>query len=88
MPENVYGFDESGFPFGGDGAKQHIIGRKDTSIQHIQRGGNQENVTVMVTICADGSTTCPTVIFKGKRMFSDWGGSNVTNMRHIQSTYK
>src|SRR5258705_2423661 len=55
-PGNVYGFDESGFPFGGDGAQQHVVGRMGAHIQHIQQGGNCENVTMMVTICADGTT--------------------------------
>lgn len=85
--ENVYGFDESGFPFGGDGSKQCIIGRMDTSIQHVQHGGNHENITIIVTICADGTTTHPTVIFKGRKMFSDWTRSNVASMRHVKSTH-
>ena len=84
----MYGFDESGFPFGGDGPKQRVAGRTDTSIQHIQRGGNRENVTVMVTICGDGTATHLTVIFKGKRMFSNWASSNVANMRHVLLTYQ
>jgi hypothetical protein len=82
-PENVYGFDESGFPFGGDSARQRVVSRTDVQIQHVQRGGNRENVTVMVTICADGTTMRPTVIFKGKRMFSDWTRANVATMRYI-----
>jgi hypothetical protein len=88
MPENVYGFDESGFPFGGDGARQRVVGRTDARIQHIQRGGNRENVTVMVTICADGTTTRPTVIFKGKKMYSDWTKANVAAMRQVKSTHQ
>jgi hypothetical protein len=86
--ENVYGFDESGFPFGGDGARQRVIGRTDTSLQHVQRGGNRENVTVMVTICADGTTTRPVVIFKGKKMYSDWTRANVASMRQVKSTHR
>ena len=27
IPENVYSFNESGFPFGGDGPKQRVAGR-------------------------------------------------------------
>ena len=88
IPENMYGFNESGFPFGGDGPKQRVVGRTDASIQHIQHGGNCENVTIMVTICGDGTATCPTVIFKGKRMFSNWASSNVANMRHVLLTYQ
>lgn len=80
-PENVYGFDESGFPFGGDGARVRVVGRKDTKIQHVQRGGNRENVTVMVTVCADGTTVRPTVLFKGKRLYQHWNENNVAQMK-------
>lgn len=82
-PECVYAFDESGFPFGGDGMRVRVVGRKDTKIQHIQRGGNRENVTVMVTICADGTTVCPTVLFKGKRMYQHWSEHNTLGMKYV-----
>jgi len=71
-PQDIYGFDESGFPFGGDGQRLRVVTHPNTSIQHIQRGGNRENVTVMITVCGDGSTLVPTILFKGKRMMKDW----------------
>ncbi|KAF9440516.1 hypothetical protein P691DRAFT_793341 [Macrolepiota fuliginosa MF-IS2] len=55
MPENIYGVDEVGCqPYGMD--QEHY--------QH--QTGNHENIMVLVTICADGISTPPAIIFKGK----------------------
>jgi hypothetical protein len=70
-PGEIYGFDESGFPFGGDGIRERVYGG-DSSVQHKQSEGNRENVSVMVTICADGTYLTPTVIFKAKHFNSAW----------------
>jgi hypothetical protein len=46
----------------------------------INRGGaDRENVTVVVTICADGTTVRPLVIFKGKNLQSSWNQDNAAN---------
>lgn len=42
-PSNIYGLDESGFPFG-TGEKVRVVSRKGRKTQHIQRDGNRENV--------------------------------------------
>lgn len=55
--------------------------RPDVSIQHIQRGGNRENVTVMITVCGDGSALVPTVLFKGKHIMKDWESWNVAKVK-------
>lgn len=70
-PEEIYGFDESGFPFGGDVVNERVYGGSG-GVQHKQDEGNKENVSVMVTICADGTYTTPTVIFKGVHFNSAW----------------
>ena len=80
-PQDIYGFDESGFPFGGDGRRLRVVTRPNASIQHIQRGGNRENVTVMVTVCGDGSALAPTILFKGKRIMKDWESWNVAKVK-------
>ena len=36
------------------------------------RSNSRENVTVVTTISADGTTWKPTIIFKGQRMQADW----------------
>jgi hypothetical protein len=76
-PENVYGMDESGFPFGGDEIGNVVYCDTATTIQHAQAEGNRENVTAVVTICADGTTVVPTVIFKGKHLNSAWHEANL-----------
>ena len=80
-PSEIYGFDESGFPFGGDRICEHIYGG-DGGIQHKQGEGNRENVSTMVTICTDGTYTTLTAIFKGKNYNSAWAkADNTLNMQ-------
>jgi len=76
--ENIYGMDESGFPTAYPG-KERVVGERGTKTQHKQGGADRENVTVVVTICADGSTVRLLVIFKGKNMQSSWDNENVSN---------
>ncbi|PPQ95582.1 hypothetical protein CVT25_000809 [Psilocybe cyanescens] len=41
-----------------------------------QRAGTRENITGIVTICADGTTIRPAVIFKGNAYNVRWGDNN------------
>ncbi|KAJ7258843.1 hypothetical protein C8J57DRAFT_997470, partial [Mycena rebaudengoi] len=59
--------DESGFAFGDQGC-QGVIGHRGTKVQHKQGGGDKENITVIVTICADGTYLKPTIIMKGQHL--------------------
>ena len=68
--------DESGFPFGGDELGKVVYCDTAATIQHEQTEGNRENVTAVVTICADGTTVTPTVIFKGKYVNAAWHEAN------------
>ncbi|KAF8551421.1 hypothetical protein OG21DRAFT_1417964, partial [Imleria badia] len=45
----VWAADETGFQPGG-GLSQQVIGAAKKQVQHQQHDGNQENITVMVTI--------------------------------------
>jgi transcriptional regulator with XRE-family HTH domain len=74
---NIYGMDESGFPPANQGV-QRVVGRRGTKVQHKAGSANRENVTVLVTICADGTALQPTIIFKGKRLLKKWGTDNVS----------
>src|ERR1700677_2084652 len=47
--------------------------------QYQQQDGNRENITVLVTIGADGSTLPPTIIFKGKAYQAIWKQDNPAN---------
>ena len=75
-PGDIYGMDESGFPPSDQGT-QRVIGRRGTKTQHKQGSGECENVTAIVTICADGTALKPMIIFKGKNLQKKWGENNV-----------
>jgi hypothetical protein len=79
---NIYGMDESGFPPANQGV-QRVVGRRGTKVQHKTGSANRENVTVLVTICADGTALQPTIIFKGKRLLKKWGDNNVSNASSV-----
>ncbi|RXW14229.1 hypothetical protein EST38_g11622 [Candolleomyces aberdarensis] len=70
-PGNMYGMDESGFPTAYTG-KERVVGARGTKTQHKQGGADRENVTAVVTICADGGTVPPLLIFKGKNIQETW----------------
>ncbi|KAF8827454.1 hypothetical protein HHX47_DHR4000208 [Lentinula edodes] len=77
-PKDAYGMDESSAPRG-NLAKERVAGAQGTKTQHRQGGANRENITAIVTICADGTTLRPTVIFKGKNLYTRWTTNNVAN---------
>ena len=76
--ELIYGVDESGFQKG-IGQKERVFGAKGKQCQHQQRSGDRENITVIVTICGDGTSTAPAVIFKGEGFQANWKQDNPTN---------
>ena len=74
----IYEMDESGFLTAYPG-KDQVIGERGTKTQHKQGGADRKNVTVVVTICTDGTTIQPLVIFKGKNLQSSWNQDNAAN---------
>ena len=78
QPKNVYGADESGL-MTGVAQKERVIGGVGKKTQHQKREVNRENTTVIVTICADGSTIPPITIFKGKHYQLNWQQDNPLN---------
>ncbi|KAF8239637.1 hypothetical protein L208DRAFT_1201091, partial [Tricholoma matsutake] len=62
--KNTHAADESGF-FPAGGTQERVIGAKGNTAQHQQGDGGHENTTVIVTICADGTSLKPAMIFKG-----------------------
>lgn len=77
-PEDMYGMDESGFPPANQG-RCRVVGGRGTKTQHKQGGGDRENVTAIVTICADGTTIPPMIIYKGKHFMQKWNDGNTCN---------
>jgi hypothetical protein len=76
--ELIYGADESGFQKG-IGQKERVIGGKGKKRQHQQRSGDRENITVLVNICGDGTSTPPLVIYKGAAFQTSWKQDNPLN---------
>ena len=74
--DTLWAADESGFQ-PGTGQSQCVIGSVKQKIQHQQQDGNRENITVMVTICADGETIPPLVIYKGQTFSTNWHQDNI-----------
>ena len=54
----------------------HVIGPTGQKLQYEIQSGMRENVTIIGTILADGTSTRPIVIFKGANILSRWGASD------------
>ena len=78
LDELIFGSDETGIQQG-LGTRQCIVGPKGKKVQHQQQGGDRENITVIVTICADGTLLPPAVIFKGESFQTSWKQNNPLN---------
>ncbi|TFY67238.1 hypothetical protein EVJ58_g1758 [Rhodofomes roseus] len=75
VPECIYGTDETGIQ-SGVGTTERVFGPAGKSVQQQQRSGGRENITVIVTICGDGTSLPPAVIFKGECFQSSWKQNN------------
>ena len=79
--ELVYGADETGIQLG-IGVTEWVIGPAEAKIQHQQQSGTRENITVLPTICADGTSLAPTVIYKGEAFQTKWLQDNPLDARY------
>ena len=59
-----------------EGRKERVMGSRKPGPQYQQRDGSRENITVIVTVCADGTSTPPAVIFKGQGYQVKWKQNN------------
>jgi len=73
--ENIYGTDGSGF-FPEGGIRVHVIRVRGKKTQHQQLDGGRENTTIIITICTDGSSLKPAVIYKGQLYHVKWDQEN------------
>lgn len=76
--EDIYAMDKTGNTSSDHGIHR-VIGQWGTKTQHKQGGADRENITSIVTICADGTALSPTIIFKGKNFMKKWGQNNVAH---------
>jgi len=82
LPGNIYNMDEKGIQLG-IGARVAALVDHDQKLVYSIEDGNRELVTVIETVCADGSTIHPSVIFQGVRRNSNWGRNNPCNARLV-----
>lgn len=73
--ELIYGMDETGLMMG-VALRERVIAPAGKKIQQLQRSGKRENVTIVVTICADGTSLPPAIIFKGEGYQVSWKQNN------------
>lgn len=68
LPQNTYNMDEKGFAIGLIGRSKRVFSKasyeKKKSVQSLQ-DGNREWVTLLASVCADGSALPPGLIFTG-----------------------
>ena len=65
------------------GVTECVIGPAGAKMQHQQRSGNQENIMVLPTICADGTSVPPVVIYKGEAFQTKWHQDNPLDARYL-----
>jgi hypothetical protein len=80
--ENIYNMDEKGIQLGVGKRVAAIIDRDQKAAFQVENG-NRELVTIIETLCADGSALHPCVIFQGKRRNLEWGRDNPCNARYV-----
>ena len=74
----TYGTDEIGCT-PSEGQKERVMGGCKAGPQYQQQGGDHENTTVIVTVCTNGTTIPPTMIFKTKGYQMKWKQDNPEN---------
>jgi hypothetical protein len=79
--ENIYNADEKGIQLGIGQSVAAIVDRSQKTVQQVENG-NREMVTVIETVCADGTALPPSVIFQGARRNLEWGRSNPSGARY------
>ncbi|KAF2185910.1 hypothetical protein K469DRAFT_707587, partial [Zopfia rhizophila CBS 207.26] len=69
QPHNMYNMDEKGFLIGVLNKLKRIYCRSDYKLEKLRGAGQDENrdwITVLASICADGSYLPPALIYKGQ----------------------
>ena len=78
--ENMYNMDEKGIQLGVGTRVAALVDRAQQTAYQIE-DGNRELVTILETICADGSSIRPSVVVQGKRRDLEWGRVNPCDAR-------
>ncbi|KAF8824188.1 hypothetical protein HHX47_DHR8000488 [Lentinula edodes] len=81
-PENIYNMDEKGIQLGIGARTAVLVDRSQKSVASIEPG-NRDLVTIIETVCADGTALHPSVIFEARRRDARWGEENPANARSV-----
>lgn len=65
----------------GVGARTQVLVDRDQKTVQSTEHGNRDLVTIIETVCADGTSLPPAVIFEGARINMNWGRVNPANAR-------
>jgi hypothetical protein len=77
QPEDIYNFDETGFAMGLISSQTVVTRAEYYGRRSILQPGNREWVTAIETICADGYSLPPCIIFKGSVYIAGWFETNL-----------
>ena len=80
LDENIYNMDEKGIQLGIGTRVAALVDRAQQTAYQVE-DGDRELVTILETICADGSSIQPSVIVQGKKRDLEWGRVNPCNAR-------
>lgn len=83
-PENIYNMDEKGIQLGIGKRVAALVDRDQKTVYQVE-DGNRELVTIIETICADGTTLHPSVIYQGRHRDLEWGRHNPCDARYESS---
>jgi hypothetical protein len=72
QPEDIYNFDETGFAMGLISAQKVVTRKEYYGRRPILQPGNREWVTAIETICSDGYSLPPCIIFKSQVYIAGW----------------
>jgi hypothetical protein len=78
--ENIYNMDEKGIQLG-VGTRVAALVDWDQRVAYQIEDGNRELVTIIETVCADGSSIRPSVVVQGNRRDLEWGRVNPCKAR-------
>ncbi|KAE9386579.1 hypothetical protein BT96DRAFT_763798, partial [Gymnopus androsaceus JB14] len=66
-PKNIYSPDKKGVQLG-KGNKTQVLVNRDQKVVQATEHGNCKLVTIIETVCTDGTSLPPSVIFEGSRV--------------------
>ena len=81
--ENTDTTDEVGIQAQGGGECEYVFGSHKKAAPYQQCSGTCENITTIVTVCVDGTSMPPAVIFKGSTYQVKWGKDNPLNAWYV-----